>query len=70
MSKLTLGNIWGLFVLIDESLKSSLGTELKIRELIPELVNPGEDVVVLLFVKMNDPFEIVHVSVEFKKHLF
>jgi hypothetical protein len=70
LGEFTLGNFWSFFVLIHEGLKNGLGTEFEIGKLISELVDPGDDIVVLLFVEMDDPFEIVHIPVELEEHLF
>lgn len=70
MGKLAFRDFGGLLVLVDEGFESSLGTELEIRKFVSELVDPGENVIVLLFVEMNYSFEVVHVAIEFEEHFF
>lgn len=59
-----------LFVLVDERFESCFRAEFKVRKFIAELVDPCENVIVLLFVEVDDSFEVVHVAVELEKHVF
>jgi hypothetical protein len=59
-----------LFVLVDERFESCFRAEFKVRKFIAELVDPCENVIVLLFVEVDDSFEVVHVAVELEKHFF
>ena len=59
-----------LFVLVDERFESCFRAEFKVWKFIAELVDPCENVIVLLFVEVDDSLEVVHVAVELEKHLF
>lgn len=45
------------------------GAEIEVTELVPDGVDPGEGVVVLLLVEVDHPFQVVHVPVELEQHL-
>jgi len=55
-------------ILFDKFFKSIFRTKFEIRKFVSNVIDPSENIIIFFFIKMNDPFEVIKITIELKKH--